>query len=183
MFSMKKWAFKKIDRIHRSFLWKGSANAQGGHSLVRWERVKRPKYVGVLGVLDLEMFSRALRLRWLWYEWMEPDRPWFGADVPCSEVDRQLFRVSTVVKIGNGQTASFWSSSWLNGRAPRDIAPNLFKLAWCKKNSVAEDLQNDRCTRGLWRINNSDQITEFIHLWGLLQDIQLNGDPESISWC
>jgi hypothetical protein len=77
---------------------------------VRWTKVKRPKILGGLGVLDLEAFSRALRLGWLWYQWVEPDRPWVGSDVPCVEVDKQLFRASTQVPVGNRQRAWFWES-------------------------------------------------------------------------
>jgi hypothetical protein len=99
--------------------------------------------------LDLELFGRALCSRWLWYQWTEPDRPWVGTEVPCCEVDRQLFRACTIVTIGNGLTAKFWESSWLNGLAPRDLAPNLYKLAWRKNQSVRDDLQNNNWTRGL----------------------------------
>jgi len=97
---------------------------------VQWKKVQRPKKLGGLGVLYLERFSRALRLRWLWYEWMEPDRPWVGGNLPVNEVDRQFFRISTTVTVGNGNTAKFWEASWLQGEAPRDIAPSLYKLAW-----------------------------------------------------
>jgi mannosylglycoprotein endo-beta-mannosidase len=141
IFAIKKWAFNKLDRIRRGFLWKGTS-AGGEHCLVRWTKVKRPKCFGGLGILDLERFSVALRLRWLWYEWTEPDRPWVRYEVPCSEAGTQLFRASTEVTIGNGSRASFWDSTWLDGRAPRDIAPNLFKPVWRKKNLVADDLFN-----------------------------------------
>lgn len=83
---------------------------------MQWKKVQRPKKLGGLGVLDLERFSRALKLRWLWYEWKEPDRPWVGGNLPVNEVDRQLFRTSTVVTVGNGNTAKFWEASWLQGR-------------------------------------------------------------------
>jgi hypothetical protein len=92
VFAPKKWAIKRIDKLHRGFLWKGSEVASGGHCLVRWKNVRKPKSVGGLGVLDLERFSRALRLRWLWFQWTEPNRPWVGTDPPvmrstssCSE--------------------------------------------------------------------------------------------------
>jgi hypothetical protein len=89
----------------------------------------KPKKFGGLGVLDLDIFSRALRLRWLWYEWAESDRPWVGTEPPVNEVNKQLFRASTVVTIGNSLKAELWNSSWLDGRAPRDIAPGLYRLA------------------------------------------------------
>jgi hypothetical protein len=61
---------KKIDQIHRSFLWQGGTPDKvcGGHSLINWPTTCSPKNKGGLGVLDLERFTRALRLRWLWYQ-------------------------------------------------------------------------------------------------------------------
>ena len=87
VFSLKKWAFKKIDKIRRSFLWKDAEDANGGHCLVHWEKAVLPKNKGGLGILDLELFSRALHLRWLWFAWKEPDRPWVGTKPPCDETD------------------------------------------------------------------------------------------------
>jgi hypothetical protein len=92
--------------------------------------VKLPKDVGGLGVLDLELFGRALRLRWLWFQFVDPDWPWVGTKVPCTKLDKQLFRACTFVTVGNGEKASFWNDCWLDGRAPRDIVPHLYKLAW-----------------------------------------------------
>lgn len=43
VFSLKKWAIKKIDKIRRSFLWKGTDDANGGHSLVGCEKASIPK--------------------------------------------------------------------------------------------------------------------------------------------
>lgn len=140
VFSLKKWALKKIDKLRRSFLWKGTESANGGHCLINWKKVLLPKQMGGLGLLDLNLFSRALRLRWLWYEWSNPDRPCVGTSTPCDNIYRQLFRASTVVAVGNGTRAKFWHCSWLDGKAPMDIAPNLFKLAWRKHRTVKEEL-------------------------------------------
>lgn len=76
IFPLAKWARKQIDKIRRSFLWKGGDNASGGHCLVNWPTVSRPKDLGRLGVLDLEMFGRVLRLRSLWQEWTDDSKPW-----------------------------------------------------------------------------------------------------------
>jgi len=58
VFKLQKWAIKKIDKIRRSFLWKGSHEANGGHCLVQWKKAMRPKNFGGLGILDLDLFSR-----------------------------------------------------------------------------------------------------------------------------
>ena len=126
VFYLKKWALKKIDKIRRAFLWNGTSEANGSKCLVAWDNCKKPKANGGLGVLDLAKFSRALRLRWLWYSWVDPERPWVGSPVPCSENDKQLFRASTMVTVGDGRTTMFWDSTWVNGHAPRDLVPNLY---------------------------------------------------------
>lgn len=182
-FALKKWLLKRLDKIRRGFLWKGLEEAKGGHCLVNWAKVKRPKVLGGLGVLDFELFSRALRQRWLWFQWEDPDRPWACMEVPCSEADKQLFRASTCVTVGNGVRAKFWESAWLDGRAPRDLAPNLYKMAWRKNQSVRDDLQNDNWTRGiLRRLDTVDEIAEFITLASKVQSVQLNNSQGHIKW-
>jgi hypothetical protein len=46
VFATSKWMLKKVDRIRRGFLWKGSEIASGGHYLVHWGNVQKPKKVG-----------------------------------------------------------------------------------------------------------------------------------------
>lgn len=102
--------------------------------------------------------------------------------MPCNDIDKQLFRASTKVTVGNGETARFWESSWLEGRAPRDLAPNLFKLAWRKNNTVKDDLQNQNWTRGLMRMTTAEEMAELVFLWGKIDEVQLNNQPDQIIW-
>ena len=83
-----KTTLKDFDKIRRGMLWECSASVSGGKCKVAWPKVCRPKDLGGLGILDLDKFSRALRLRWLWYEWVTPDKPWVGLETPNTK--RQL---------------------------------------------------------------------------------------------
>ena len=61
-----KWAVKAIDKIRRSFLWKGKASANGGQCVIAWSKVCRPVELGGLGIHNLDTLSWSLRMRWLW---------------------------------------------------------------------------------------------------------------------
>ena len=141
VFPLAAWAKKKIDKIRRSFLWKGEENANGGHCLVNWPTVTRPKDLGGLGVPDLNRFGRALRLCWLWQEWVEDSKPWIGSELPCCDVDRLFFNSSIKITLCDGAKTRFWHHNWLEGEAPRYLALNLFfslfrgKTEQCNNNS------------------------------------------------
>jgi hypothetical protein len=129
VFSVQKWMLRQIDKMRRSFLWKGKElkKFSGGHCLVNWPTTCAPRDLGGLGILDLERFAHALRLRWLWISWQHADRPWAGLDIPYHSTDKDLFNASTIVTVGRGDKATFWHSSWINGQAPKYIAPTLFR--------------------------------------------------------
>jgi hypothetical protein len=135
VFKMPKWGFARIDRFRRSFLWRGKdqENIKGGHCLVNWATCMRPKKLGGLGIKDLNKFSRALRLRWLWHSWDHKDRPWKHLLKISDLIDRQLFFCSTEVTVGDDKNTPFWKARWLNGTSPKELAPNLFNLARFRK--------------------------------------------------
>lgn len=109
VFQAQKWLLKKNDQIRRSFLWRGETldRVSGGHSLINWPTTCLLKEKGGLGILDLDRFTRALRLRWLWSQWKQKNRAWTSLESPCNNVDRDLFYASTTVTIGNGKMAPF----------------------------------------------------------------------------
>jgi len=140
--------------------------------------------LGGLGVPDLDKFGRALRLRWLWLEWTDSSRPWSGTDVPCNRENRLLFQASTLITIGDGNKARFWTDAWLDGEAPMNLAPNLFLMVARKGRSVRQELQSNNWVNRLRnRINTAEQVEEFISLWLRIQTVQLQeGVNDSITW-
>ncbi|KAM0843543.1 hypothetical protein ACQ4PT_057637 [Festuca glaucescens] len=171
VFQLGKWAIKRIDKIRRDFLWKSKNNDAKCVCLVNWKTVSRLKSLGGLGILDLNMFSRALRLRWKWYEWTDRTRPWIGTRMPCDQVDSYLFDACTKITLGKGNIAKIWTSKWLDGAAPAELAPNLYKLTRLKKLSVEHAMASDKWMTGLNRINSEAQLREFTMLWIKLQGI------------
>jgi hypothetical protein len=176
---------KKIDSIRRAYLWAACDKVTGGKCKVNWELVCKPKVFGGLEILNLEKFASALRMRWLWQEWNEEPKPWFGLGNPCKANDRNLFAAATKVTVGNGKKALFWEAAWLEGAWPKGIAPLIFDISKKKKSTVRDVLENN-----LWVPNGNIQggittqhIVEFTRLWKMLQDIHLEDDmDDSIKW-
>lgn len=94
-----------------------------GKCKINWSRTYFPTASGGLGILNLDKFARALRLRWLWYEWRSPEKAWVGSGTPCNDIDKLLFVAATSITVGDGARVSFWESAWLQGRRLKDVAP------------------------------------------------------------
>lgn len=122
----------------------------------------------------MERFTRALRLRWLWYKWKQPERTWANLDVPCDKADRDLFNASTVVTIGNGEKALFWASSWINGTTAKSIAPKLYTKAKRKKITVKQGMTNRKWIDHIFPPTSAEVVREFINLWEATNSVQLN---------
>jgi hypothetical protein len=132
----------------------------------------------------LEKFSRALRLRWLWYEWTAPEKPWVGSETPNDASDLDLFNAATRVTIGNGEKASFWSSSWLNGAPPKDLAPLIFSASKRKNRTVRDALDNQNWVADIAvQAFTVDHMEQYIRLWELVSNVNLTPETDdAIVW-
>jgi hypothetical protein len=185
VFPMQKWLLRQIDRMRRSFLWNGEEpeKVSGGHCLVNWPTTCTPKKLGGLGILDLERFARALRLRWLWFRWQHQERPWTGLDIPCDNIDKDLFNASTDVTVGRGDKASFWHSNCLDGQAPKYLTPTLFRKAKRKNIIVMRALANNKWISHISPIQSAEELRDFIELWDGLTTVNLRQEIEDeIKW-
>jgi hypothetical protein len=175
---------KEFDKIRRNFIWDIEDNAPaGGKCKVSWKKICSPLQHGGLGLPNLSLFGRALRLRWLWLEWSDEARPWLGSPTPCDEGDRALFHAATRVTIGDGKRASFWHSSWL-GTAPLDQQfPALYAASRRKNKTVAAAIQNNSWVLDLGRDLPTHLLHDFIRLWRLVQTTTLRQNiPDAITW-
>ena len=102
------WFFKAIDKIRHAFLWNGTEVVEGGKCLVNWPMVCQPKDIGGLGILDLEILSKAFRVRWAWNLRANEKRPWCNLAEPQDENIREIFNAAAKVALGNGEKTMFW---------------------------------------------------------------------------
>jgi hypothetical protein len=141
--------------------------------------------MGGLGILDMDKFARALRLRWPWLVWKDAERAWVDLGHPCDEEDMALFYECTSITVGNGQRASFWHSPWLGGRKPKDIAPSIFAISKHKNDTIHRALD---LNKWIANINTNSGLTiqhilEYYELWVGLQEVFLDeGVDDEIVW-
>lgn len=174
-----------IDKMRRKFLWAGGENISRGKCKNSWDKVCRPKDLGGLGVLDLNLFSRALRLRWLWFDWVDTDKPWSGTTILCDQQDKDLFKAAMAIMLGDGKKANFWHSHWLNDMTPKEIAPAIFAASRQKNRSVCDALATNTWISdiNLLLITEADHLWQYVHLWTLIQNIELHSEQtDTITW-
>jgi hypothetical protein len=66
---------------------------------------------------------------------------------------------------------NFWEARWLHGAAPKELAPNLYRLARFRKRSVHVEMKN----------STPNQMEEFTMLFMALELVCLN-DQDSTRW-
>ncbi|WVZ64648.1 hypothetical protein U9M48_014142 [Paspalum notatum var. saurae] len=107
--------------------------------------VQTPLWFGGLGVLDLERFGWALRIRWLWFQKTDPSRPWTGLKVAVPKKASALFEAAVDTVVGNGRDTKFWTGRWVQGKTLAELAPNLFSTIAKKavqRRTVSQALDN-----------------------------------------
>ena len=175
------WCLKAIDKIRRNFLWRGRKEANGGHCLIAWPKVARPKELGGLGILDLQRFGWALRVRWLWLGKTEPERPWSAFPIPVHNCAKSLFATAVHSEVGNGANIKFWTDRWLDGRSIEMLAPNLFACVprrRVNKRTVQEALTNDKWLEDIQGHYSVAVLSEYLDIWALVQEVVLQSDVE-----
>ena len=135
--------------------------------------------------MDLERFGRALRLRWLWFSWTNPEKPWSTSELPVDNTDRALFAAATRVRVNNGKKALFWHSSWLDGHAPITLFPQLYRHSRRKKRTVYDALTAHRWIKDIAHNLTNDLLSEFFVFWTRIDAQNLNldsQDDDQITW-
>ncbi|GJN13770.1 hypothetical protein PR202_gb00513 [Eleusine coracana subsp. coracana] len=176
-----KWVIKALEKIIRAFLWRGRKEVRGGHCPIAWDRVARPLRLGGLGIHNLETMGWALRMRWLWLQKTQPDKPWADFIINVPKKVQAMFIISVVTEIGNGENTLFWSDHWIMGRSVADLALSLLphvKRKAFRTRTVWEALDNDAWLQDFRRGLSVPTIWEFMQLWEAVHEVELRPDDQ-----
>jgi hypothetical protein len=88
----------------------------------------------------------------------------------------------TIMQVGDDRDTPFWEIRWIQGAAPKELAPNLFKLARYKNRSVRVELQNLNWIRSLRDLENVEQLEELVMLFMASSRINLTYQNDKIIW-
>ncbi|XP_073362494.1 uncharacterized protein [Aegilops tauschii subsp. strangulata] len=155
---------KEIDKCRHRFLWKQDEELTGDNCKVSWPVVCAPTSRGGLGITDLDRFSHALRLRWLWISWADPRRPWVGTTPPCNDEDKAPFAAATMITIGDGSIALFWHSSWIGPNTLASAYPAFFSHSKRKNRTIRDALRDDTWIEDLRHGDTQPLLQQFIEL-------------------
>jgi len=165
-----KWFIWAVDKICCAFLWKGRENANGGNCLVAWDKVQQPLDLGGLVILNLEIMSWSLQIRWLWLKKTDSNRPWTGLDLYKHPNAVILIR-NAVESQGNGNCTLFWSE-WL--------LAVLDRLQKCR--TVAMTLQDQRWPGDIQGGLSLIGLFENFQLWDVLYVMVLSQKVDQHIW-
>jgi hypothetical protein len=132
--------------------------------------------LGGLGISSLKELGWALRMRWLWLEKIDPNRPWSALPICLPDKVRAFFSVAMQAEIGDGSRTLFWQDLWLHGQRIVGIAPRLVAAIPNKK--INKQTVQEALTENRWALDIQGAImvgvlVEYLQLWEVLQIVEL----------
>lgn len=169
------WAISQIDKRHRAFLWSSTESMSGGKCKIAWPIVCSPKDYGGLGITDLKVLGYALRLRREWLGRTETSLAWALLPSMAERVVDMMFRASATVHLGNGESARFWTNSWLPEGPICSFAPSLFSaIDHCRRHrTVKEAMLQQTWVRDIVGAPTAAVLCDYVVLWEKLEDVHL----------
>ncbi|WMV25769.1 hypothetical protein MTR67_019154 [Solanum verrucosum] len=146
--------------------------------LVKWNEVLWGKKQGGLGVRNLKIQSKALRLKWLWRYSQEPQAYWgkvikaiYGVENKwmTNEVSTPygvslwrsirilwpFLRNNTAVRVGNGSKTSFWEDNWLGHASLKNLFPERALAEFKGTKNEVDRLWWNKDNKGMYKVNSA----------------------------
>ncbi|GJT19195.1 RNA-directed DNA polymerase, eukaryota, reverse transcriptase zinc-binding domain protein [Tanacetum coccineum] len=154
----------------RSHFFNGHEVGSNKATWVKWNSVLTAKDSGGLGVSSLYALNRGLMMKWVWRFYNQKTSLWVNVIKAIHEEDGSMGKAKYVgvrtcwttivneirvlrdqgvnvlefmrLKLGNGDTASFWNDNWSGGGVLKDLYPRLYALENGKSVNVCTKLSD-----------------------------------------
>jgi hypothetical protein len=142
--------------------------------------------MGGLGLLDLKVFGRALRFRWLWFARADQSRIWASLPSNDDSILMAFFRASTFHEISNGTDILFWKDAWVEGSSIGELAPELVAAVPARKQkrrSLASALVGDAWISDITGALTVLVLAQYLHIRSRIHGRQVHpSTPDKIVW-
>jgi hypothetical protein len=178
------WAVKTITTLIKGLLWCGTKVASEGKHTVAWVNTCCPKELGGLGIPNLQLMGMALRMRWLWFTRMDPQRTWSGFKFGNETQEKSFFAASISVTVGDGRKAMFWSHTWIRGSSIRSVATTFGAVSprVRRTRTVRNGILDRVWVRDIIGATTVQVIVQYIRVWDLLLDFILTDTLDRFIW-
>ena len=134
--------------------------------------------------MNLKWFGFALRCRWPCLRWETEERPWCMRPEETEKEVSTMVKAATLIRLGDGQRAKFWTDKWLpGGRSIDELAPALFSFVKDSARSVKEALANRGWIREISGGISAQAMMQYLRIWDLVQDTVLSMEtPDRLVW-
>nr|GEV91024.1 RNA-directed DNA polymerase, eukaryota, reverse transcriptase zinc-binding domain protein [Tanacetum cinerariifolium] len=145
---------------------------------VKWNDVLKDKARGGLGVASLYALNRGLLVKWYWKFFNQNSSLW-------AKVIKAIYGEDGGVdsmKIGNGDTVSFWKDDWQGEGALKILFPRLFALENSKDVTVNEKLRDSSLLFSFRRNTRGTESAQYNGLVDLVSTININPSEDRWNW-
>ena len=157
-FRLPKGVRKKLDYYRSRFLWQYD-NHKKKYRLIKWNILSKPRSLGGMGIIDLEMQNICLLSKWLFRPinedgiWQDVLRRKYLNNKSLSQAHKKpgdsqfwsglmevkdLFLSRGRFNVQSGTQTRFWEDLWIGDKTLKEAYPSLYSIARNKSDTVAK---------------------------------------------
>jgi hypothetical protein len=201
-FRIPKGVLERLDYYRSRFFWQ-CAEHKKKYRLARWGILKKPKDIGGLGIVDLDIQNKCLLSKWLFKMsneegvWQDILKKKYFRNKTLAQVERKkgdshfwsgLMEVKSLLlergrfSIQSGTQTRFWEDLWIGNRPLMDKYTSLYNIVRKKNMTVAQVLSTTPLNVSFRRALEGENWANWLRLVGSILTIQLNEHNDSFIW-
>jgi hypothetical protein len=202
-FEVPKGVLKNLDHFRSRFFWQGSNNKHK-YRLARWDILCRPKYQGVLGILNLQLQNKCLLAKWI-VNLLNTDGTWQSllrnkylriktlTQVSSKPNDdshfwRGLMRIKDEVLskgsfvIKEGTNTRFWDDMWIGDKPVKVTYPSLYHKVWDRHVTVSKVMSSRPLNISSRRSLVDNNLSQWLYVVARVSNVVLVDDKDYFKW-